>query len=70
MGLSIALSEFAFSLEPPAISFSPQATEKPDDWFFWQDQPSSSHLLAIAAQRQPEDQLICCKEQIALRELL
>jgi 4'-phosphopantetheinyl transferase len=69
MGLSIAFSEFAFSLEPLAISFSPQTAERPDDWFFWQDQPSSSHLLAIAAQRQPGEQLICCKEKIELREL-
>jgi 4'-phosphopantetheinyl transferase len=69
VGLSIAFSEFAFSLEPPTISFSPQTAEKPDRWFFWQDQLPSSHLLAIAAQRQPEEQLICCKEQIDLREL-
>jgi 4'-phosphopantetheinyl transferase len=70
IGLSIGFSEFAFSLEPPAISFSPQTAEKPDCWFFWQDQPSSSHLLAVAAQRLPEEQLICCKEQIDLQELL
>ncbi len=69
MGLSITFSEFAFSLEPPTISFSSQATERPDDWFFWQDRLSPSHLLAIAAQQQPGEQLICCKEQIDLREL-
>jgi 4'-phosphopantetheinyl transferase len=69
MGSSIAFSEFAFSLEPPTISFSSQAVEKPDHWFFWQDQLSRSHLLAIAAPRQPEEQLICCKEQVELSEL-
>jgi 4'-phosphopantetheinyl transferase len=69
IGLSLSMSDFAFSLDPPSISFASQGSEKPDHWFFWQDQLSTSHVLAIAAQRLPEEQLICCIRQMSLREL-
>jgi 4'-phosphopantetheinyl transferase len=69
VGLSISLSDFAFSLDPPAISFSIASPHGPDDWFFLQNNPSASHIMAVAARRRPGEALDCRCTQVAMSEL-
>jgi 4'-phosphopantetheinyl transferase len=69
-GLSLPLAGFAFTLDPPAITFSPQHPGDPAAWFFSLDRLSPTHQLAIAAQRQTGETLICRKRQVDLATLL
>jgi 4'-phosphopantetheinyl transferase len=68
-GLSLSLSDFAFTLDPLTISFSPQLALDPKAWFFSQDRLSPTLRLAIAAQRRPEEQLTYSKREVRLAEL-
>jgi 4'-phosphopantetheinyl transferase len=70
MGLSIPLTEFSFTLEPPQIAFSSQIEDDPARWFFWRSNPVPSHQLALAAIRSVgEDLQVSCAE-VALDSLL
>ena len=68
-GLCVPLSEFSFSLNPLGISFHSQARKNPNCWFLWQDQPSPSHRLAVAAHRLSGENLTCGMKRVELTEL-
>jgi 4'-phosphopantetheinyl transferase len=57
LGLSIPLADFAIAVNPPRISFSPRRIDDDSGWLLWQDQPTPRHVLAVAARRQPDEQL-------------
>jgi len=68
-GLSIPLSDFAFTLDPLGICFSPQLAEDPHAWFFLRDRISPTLQLAIAAHRRPHERLTCSKHEVPLTDL-
>lgn len=52
MGLSIPLGDFGFSFPTPnglGISFQGSCIDRPEDWSFWQFNPTNQHRLAVAA---------------------
>lgn len=57
LGLAIPLKDFAFTLDPPRIHFSPAIQDEPRDWCFWQRRPTPAHPMAIAAQRRDGEKL-------------
>ena len=56
-GLPAGLSHFSFRLDPPAISFSSTTDDRPDLWFFIQDQLTPALHFALAARRLPSEEL-------------
>jgi 4'-phosphopantetheinyl transferase len=68
-GLTLSLAQFAFSLDPPAISFAADAAEEPDSWFFWQELLSPLHVVAVAAQRRSEENPTCRACRVEFAEL-
>jgi 4'-phosphopantetheinyl transferase len=64
MGLSIPLADFSFTLDPPAISFSPRIDDRPARWQFWTADPAPCCRLAVAVSREPSEEL-----EFALHEL-
>jgi 4'-phosphopantetheinyl transferase len=70
LGFSIPLVDFAFAFDPIRIAFSPRIADHPANWFFWQDRLSPSHVLAIAARRQPDEHLGLRVREVALESLL
>jgi 4'-phosphopantetheinyl transferase len=69
-GLSRSLADFSFSLDPPTISFSVDGGDDPEHWFFRSTNLPPAYLLAIAARRRPEEELICRLSQVDLARLL
>lgn len=70
MGLSLPLTGFSFTLDPLQIAFSAEIDDDPGRWFFWQTNPVPSHRLALAAMRNPgEDVQVSCQE-VAIDSLL
>jgi 4'-phosphopantetheinyl transferase len=69
-GLSLPLSDFAFTLNPLSISFSPLLAEDPRAWFLLQDHLSPTLQLAVAAPRLPHEHLTLTKSQLSLTDLL
>jgi 4'-phosphopantetheinyl transferase len=54
LGLAIPLGHFAFSLEAPIrIAFEPMLPDDPAWWQFWQVEPTSGYLAAVAVRRPP-----------------
>jgi 4'-phosphopantetheinyl transferase len=49
LGLAIPLKDFAFTLDPPRIHFSPRIEDAPENWCFWQRRLTPSHPMALAA---------------------
>ncbi|NKE45460.1 4'-phosphopantetheinyl transferase superfamily protein [Roseomonas frigidaquae] len=47
-GISAGLDSFAFTLDPPRLSFAPGGTAR---WRFLQWQPTPGHILAVALRR-------------------
>lgn len=70
MGLSIPLPDFAFSLDPIRISFSPRLQDQPSDWLFWQQNLTPSHVLALAVRRRSEETVAINAREVALEALL
>jgi 4'-phosphopantetheinyl transferase len=68
-GLSLSLSDFAFTLDPPTICFSPQLAEDPRAWFFMHDHLSPTLQLAVAARRRPDERLAFSRHEVPLTQL-
>ena len=68
-GLSIPLSAFTVTLNPPNIAFSSESLERPEQWFLRQGHLSSSHEFAIAARRCEGEKLVCSMSVLRLAEL-
>jgi 4'-phosphopantetheinyl transferase len=68
-GLSLPLSQFAFSLDPPTVSFSSQVEDSPNHWSFRQDQLSPLHQIAVAARRRPQETLTYSTKRVNLSDL-
>ena len=70
VGLSEPLSEFSFKLNPPSIAFSNADANRPEHWFFAQQELASSHLLAIAVERHSAHNILYRLTQMNLAELV
>jgi 4'-phosphopantetheinyl transferase len=69
MGLSIPLADFAFTLEPLRIAFSPHIEDQPSNWFFQQSSLAPAHVLALAVEREPEEELSVHVREVGLESL-
>ena len=69
-GFAIEPAPCAFSFAPLAVSGSSEGEGQPGEWFFWTDQPSPVHMVAMAAQRRPAERIICSQEHMDLGDLL
>lgn len=47
-GLSLPLDQFAFTLSPPAIAFTPAIRDDPAAWQFATLAPTATHILSLA----------------------
>jgi 4'-phosphopantetheinyl transferase len=70
MGLSIPLADFSIALDPPRISFAPRLADDDRHWFLWQENPTPLHCLAVAARRQPGEELRVCRREVRLDALI
>jgi len=70
MGLAIPLADFSFTLNPVRVAFSPRIADDPAKWFFWQMQPATLHLLAVAAERGVDEDLTVCPREVEFHSLL
>jgi 4'-phosphopantetheinyl transferase len=70
LGLSIPLADFSIALDPPRLSFSPRLVDDDQLWWLWQTNPTPWHYLAVAARRQPDEQLTVNVREIDLDLLM
>ena len=47
-GLYLPLDQFAFTLSPPAITFTPAIRDDPESWQFATLAPTATHILSLA----------------------
>ena len=69
-GLSVGLSDFSLRLYPPAVLFPAAIDDRPDLWFFAQEQLSPAHYFALAARRLPNEELSYRRLELRLEQLL
>jgi 4'-phosphopantetheinyl transferase len=69
-GLSLALEDFAFSLDPPSLSLAAHLEEDPATWQVHELTPTPCHRLALAAKRAPHTILSVIPQPVAIADML
>ncbi len=67
MGLAIPLDSFAFTLQadgPPAVSFTKNCPDRPEDWQFAQMQLGCRHQIALAVQMPARQDVVVTMREI------
>jgi 4'-phosphopantetheinyl transferase len=69
-GLSLALDDFAFSLDSPALRIAAHVDEDPANWQVHELTPTPCHCLALAVKRAPQTTLSLISKPVAVADLL
>lgn len=69
-GLTLALQDFAFALDPLSLSIAPHLEEDPAAWQMYESTPTPCHRLALAVKRPPQTILPVISQPVAVADLL
>lgn len=69
-GLTLALQDFSFGLDPLSLRIAPHLDEDPAAWQVYESTPTPCHRLALAAKRPPQTVLSVISQPVAVADLL